>query len=558
MAGWERKTTPSPTWVLMAAVLACTSSSSGSSDEKVHPSSSPSTNDVVDAGPVVLQDVRVTTVDARFGRAGAQALRVSAKARLDGRVKAKLGEELRIHVKALCNVGDHVVVDIASIEGKLHDDGASVALEGDLFEDSGYHEALTHCQLAFRIGDGLTLELPGACLHEGKTQVGACSPAIIARPPASKTGIVTEGARLDFDAPDADPGRLSGSVQFTVTFAETMKRGDFLQAKVACVVGDRTWTDWGMTLLRGGVFEFEAGETIFIEERVYFEGLTDVPSTCELGLHRVTPDRSRPLGQRTVQVDRFCRRGSAVSAGSCDSARPPLPTARAPVDADTFVIDEVALTRQPEGSRPALSLSFATKATHRPPEHTVMRANVSCRIDEKDVADDHTVDLSGLDKGESKAFRTDVLYGQTELPAACTVDFSIDDLQMKHEVALEEPESSQEPATGFAQGVRCTQDKCTVERALFDRLLQDPGQLAREARVVPAPDRGLKLYGIRSGSLAALVGLENGDLVVALDGAPLVDLTSTMAAFSKLKSASSLVLTVERGGKTLTKHIALE
>lgn len=120
----------------------------------------------------------------------------------------------------------------------------------------------------------------------------------------------------------------------------------------------------------------------------------------------------------------------------------------------------------------------------------------------------------------------------------------------------------------LSEGIRCTPadmpdslGRCEIERATIERLADNPAALAKQARIVPSMQdgvtRGLKLYGIRRASVAAQLGLLNGDMLVAFDGQPLASLESVLAAFTQLPTLGSFTLTLERRGATKQLTIAI-
>src|SRR3970282_1911749 len=61
-----------------------------------------------------------------------------------------------------------------------------------------------------------------------------------------------------------------------------------------------------------------------------------------------------------------------------------------------------------------------------------------------------------------------------------------------------------------------------VDRALIDKLLQNPLAASKGARVTPSikngKPNGIKLYAIRPSSIYAKLGLTNGDTIIAVNG----------------------------------------
>jgi general secretion pathway protein C len=95
-----------------------------------------------------------------------------------------------------------------------------------------------------------------------------------------------------------------------------------------------------------------------------------------------------------------------------------------------------------------------------------------------------------------------------------------------------------------------------IDKGLVDRMLANPMAMARGARIVPSikngkPD-GFKLYAIRPNSAFAKLGLMNGDTLQSINGFTLDSADSALNAYTKLRSATSLELDVERRGQQLS------
>lgn len=89
----------------------------------------------------------------------------------------------------------------------------------------------------------------------------------------------------------------------------------------------------------------------------------------------------------------------------------------------------------------------------------------------------------------------------------------------------------------------------TLTRAALDAILADPMALAKSARIVPYPDGGMKLYGIRRSSGAfswAHLGFLNGDRVVSINGLPLDSPETALEIYGKVRTATELRVAVVR------------
>ena len=94
-----------------------------------------------------------------------------------------------------------------------------------------------------------------------------------------------------------------------------------------------------------------------------------------------------------------------------------------------------------------------------------------------------------------------------------------------------------------------------VDRALFERVLQNPQQFAPHVRIVPETKDGavigVRLFGIRPGSLFALLGLQSGDRLDSINGYSMGDPEKALQAYAYLRTASRLDLALDRRGQPL-------
>ncbi len=128
-----------------------------------------------------------------------------------------------------------------------------------------------------------------------------------------------------------------------------------------------------------------------------------------------------------------------------------------------------------------------------------------------------------------------------------------------HDAPKAEPPKDGIP--GAEDSINCPNENlCIVERAFVESLITNPMSLAKQARIVPAKDGevGFKFYGIRRGSLPKLLGLKNGDKLVAVNGEDLVGIDQAMGLYTKLRRATNLQVTIERKGKSINKEIQIQ
>lgn len=82
-----------------------------------------------------------------------------------------------------------------------------------------------------------------------------------------------------------------------------------------------------------------------------------------------------------------------------------------------------------------------------------------------------------------------------------------------------------------------------------------PLPLLQSVRVVPermdGKVIGLRLFGIRPSSLLGTLGLRNGDRLESINGFPISDPEKALQAYARLRTASHLRLSLQRGGHPL-------
>ncbi len=128
----------------------------------------------------------------------------------------------------------------------------------------------------------------------------------------------------------------------------------------------------------------------------------------------------------------------------------------------------------------------------------------------------------------------------------------------------EQPAPNDREIEGAAEAISCDESftNCTVDKAFVEKLMANPAQLTKQARIVPSvrdgETTGYKFYGIRPGSLPKLLGLKNGDLLTSVNGHELESLDQAMDLYNKLRRASHLSVTIERKGKVMQKEIDIK
>lgn len=85
-----------------------------------------------------------------------------------------------------------------------------------------------------------------------------------------------------------------------------------------------------------------------------------------------------------------------------------------------------------------------------------------------------------------------------------------------------------------------------LDRALLDRVLTDPPDT--HGRFLPTTE-GLRVYGVRRHSLLGRLGLQNGDVLLDVNGIPLSSLGNLLEAHAALEGANALFVRIERRGE---------
>ncbi|SRR5579875_2120518 len=101
-----------------------------------------------------------------------------------------------------------------------------------------------------------------------------------------------------------------------------------------------------------------------------------------------------------------------------------------------------------------------------------------------------------------------------------------------------------------------------VQRSSVDRNLQNMGQLFTEMRAIPDVQNGktdgFRLSEIVPGSLFSQMGLQDGDVVTSVGGQQINDPTQAITLLNSLRNASSLSITVMRGGSPVELNYSIQ
>ena len=98
-----------------------------------------------------------------------------------------------------------------------------------------------------------------------------------------------------------------------------------------------------------------------------------------------------------------------------------------------------------------------------------------------------------------------------------------------------------------------------VDRSLV-RDLMHGGAMPRGFMISPVTSHGelgLRVSGVRPDSLAAALGLHSGDVVAAIDGAPIHSAQQLLDLYAKIDSMSRVELDVQRGNAKVAVDLEL-
>jgi type II secretion system protein C len=101
----------------------------------------------------------------------------------------------------------------------------------------------------------------------------------------------------------------------------------------------------------------------------------------------------------------------------------------------------------------------------------------------------------------------------------------------------------------------------TASRADVAKTMQNPAMLFTQMRAVPHVENGkttgFSISEVKAGSVFEQIGMQNGDLVTAIDGQPVTNPMQAMSLMGSVQTRPSIDLTVSRGGSPMNLHLDL-
>ncbi|MEO5766723.1 MAG: type II secretion system protein GspC [Polyangia bacterium] len=96
-----------------------------------------------------------------------------------------------------------------------------------------------------------------------------------------------------------------------------------------------------------------------------------------------------------------------------------------------------------------------------------------------------------------------------------------------------------------------------VQRGTVDSLLGNMAVLSRAARIVPevrdGKAAGFRLFSVKPEGPFGKIGLQNGDVIYAINGLEMTSPDKALEIYTKLKTANHLAVALERNGQKITK-----
>lgn len=108
----------------------------------------------------------------------------------------------------------------------------------------------------------------------------------------------------------------------------------------------------------------------------------------------------------------------------------------------------------------------------------------------------------------------------------------------------------------YSSGIqRLSETRYNVSRSLLNKVLANNGEVMQSAQVVPYEENGktmgVRVARVRHKSMISRIGLKPGDLLNSINGFDLSSPDTALEAYSKLRTAENLTLSIVRGGRKL-------
>jgi len=120
------------------------------------------------------------------------------------------------------------------------------------------------------------------------------------------------------------------------------------------------------------------------------------------------------------------------------------------------------------------------------------------------------------------------------------------------------PPSTDPFAAELDKGIKKTSENgYEIQRGTVDSMLGNMAVLSRAARIVPevrdGKNAGFRLFSVKADGPFGKIGLQNGDVIYAINGMEMTSPDNALQVYTKLKSANHISVAIERNGAKLTK-----
>lgn len=95
-----------------------------------------------------------------------------------------------------------------------------------------------------------------------------------------------------------------------------------------------------------------------------------------------------------------------------------------------------------------------------------------------------------------------------------------------------------------------------IDRSVVDKILENQAELMKTARIIPDKEgdkvKGVRMFGIKSGSILQLLGMENGDRLQTINGFDVSSPEKALEAYARLRAgADQLTVQINRKGSDM-------
>lgn len=124
-----------------------------------------------------------------------------------------------------------------------------------------------------------------------------------------------------------------------------------------------------------------------------------------------------------------------------------------------------------------------------------------------------------------------------------------------------EPAAAAPPPEFASKIARLSDHELRIERSLVDSTLRDPSALMRSVRILPDSRDGeivgLRLAGIRPGTLLDALGIKNGDRLETINGFAMGSPEKALQAYARLSTAQRLNVRLTRAGRPVDIDVSI-